>query len=512
MLGALLLALLLVAPTVVLARAPENPATHTARLMETLRASPPRLRMFLRAMPKGGDLHHHLSGAVYAEDFLDEAGKAGFCVAKDGTAILRPPCDPAAATPAADLIRRDPALYAKAVDGLSMRGFVAGATASAQAGHDRFFATFQRFGAIGQQAPGRMLAEARRLAAGDHVSYLETQHDTLASTVAAQRAVDLGVPADDPAAAYALIAADLPTLIAESRGETDRLEQDVATRLGCAQPAPPPACAVTVRFQAFAVRSLPPQAVFGQLALAFALADADPRYVGVNIVAPEDGPVALADYDRHMAMLRFLSRRYPNVPMSLHAGELSLGLVPPAALRDHIAKAVAAGARRIGHGVDISYEADAPATLARMAREHVAVEINLTSNDTILGVRGADHPLGLYRAAGVPVLLSTDDEGVSRSDMTAEYLRAVTEQGLGYADLKAMARASVHYGFLRGESLWRSDGIGIPASACHAAAAPSPACAALLQRSDKARAEWRLEAEFAAFETAVAEPTVPTPE
>src|SRR5438034_7427845 len=104
------------------------------------------------------------------------------------------------------------------------------------------------------------------------------------------------------------------------------------------------------------------------------------------------------------------------VQLSLHAGELTLGLVPPRDLAFHIHDAVVvAGARRIGHGVDISYEADATALLARMAHDRIAVEINLTSNAVILGVKGHDHPLSLYREAGVPVVLSTDDEGVSRS-------------------------------------------------------------------------------------------------
>ena len=71
-----------------------------------------------------------------------------------------------------------------------------------------------------------------------------------------------------------------------------------------------------------------------------------------------------------------------------------------------------------------------------MAARHVMVEINLTSNDVILGVSGRDHPLPLYRSSGVPVALSTDDEGVSRIDITHEYVRAVQTYGFGYADLK----------------------------------------------------------------------------
>ena len=50
------------------------------------------------------------------------------------------------------------------------------------------------------------------------------------------------------------------------------------------------------------------------------------------------------------------------------------------------------------------------ACLAEMAKRKILVEINLTSNDTILDVVGARHPFEAYRRAGVPLALSTDDE------------------------------------------------------------------------------------------------------
>ena len=83
-----------------------------------------------------------------------------------------------------------------------------------------------------------------------------------------------------------------------------------------------------------------------------------------------------------------------------------------------------------------------------MRRTKVAVEINLTSNDVILGVRGKDHPLTAYRAANVPIALSTDDAGVSRIDLTNEYFRAARDYPLGYGDLKKIARASIEHAFL----------------------------------------------------------------
>jgi len=86
-----------------------------------------------------------------------------------------------------------------------------------------------------------------------------------------------------------------------------------------------------------------------------------------------------------------------------------------------------------------------------MRARPVVVEISLTSNDLILGVRGKDHPLPAYLAAGVPVVLSTDDAGVSRIDLTNEYFRAARDYALGYRELKTIARNALRYSFLDAE-------------------------------------------------------------
>ena len=473
-----------------------------AQMFDRLVHQPGRLRIFLQAMPKGGDLHNHLWGAPYAEDFLGWAATDGLCISRAAKAIVPAPCNANDTPPAQGLGSRDPALYATMIDALSMRNYVHGAGAAAS-GHDQFFDSFDRFAAAALPSTGRMIAVAVGMAARDHVSYVELMSNP-------DEAHDLGMlaqskpwTATDFAADLAGIERDLPKLVTEASAATDTAQAEARTILGCGAAPSRPACAVTVRFQAFALRSQAPAYVFGQLAFAFALAEKDHRYVGVNIVAPEDGPVAMADYDLHMHMLRFFAARHKSVRLSLHAGELTLGLVPALALRNHIHDAVEiAGASRIGHGVDIAFEDDAPALMSRMARDHIAVEINLTSNDGILGVRGTAHPLAAYRAAGVPVVLSTDDEGVSRSDMTNEYLRAATEQGLRYVDLKTIARASLEYAFLPGQSLWQGGVIGSLVPACQPVS-PTPACDRLLAASEKATAQWRLETEFRAFETAV---------
>ena len=152
------------------------------------------------------------------------------------------------------------------------------------------------------------------------------------------------------------------------------------------------------------------------------------------------------------------------------------------------------------------YEDHPHELLKEMARQHVMVEINLSSNDVILGVSGMDHPFPIYRQFGVPVALSTDDEGVSRIDLTHEFVRAVETYNLKYSDLKQMVRASLEHSFLPGKSLWQTeDSFTKPAAACAidklGADKPSAACAAFLKSSEKASQQWELERRFKTFES-----------
>jgi adenosine deaminase len=106
---------------------------------------------------------------------------------------------------------------------------------------------------------------------------------------------------------------------------------------------------------------------------------------------------------------------------------------------------------------------------------------------------------------GVPVAISTDDEGVARSDMTHEYLRAVQSYHLSYTVLKRMTRQSVEHSFLPGQSLWAETKISFrPAAACAADKAgtgkASAGCTKFLDANPRAREQWKLEAAFAEFE------------
>jgi adenosine deaminase len=220
---------------------------------------------------------------------------------------------------------------------------------------------------------------------------------------------------------------------------------------------------------------------------------------------PEDWYVPMRDFNLHMRMLDYLHGVYPKVHITLHAGELAMGLVPPEGLSFHIRHSIELGhAERIGHGVAVMDEHNALDLLHEMARRNVLVEICLTSNDAILGVKGDHHPLPMYRQYKVPVALATDDEGVSRSDMTHEYLRAVETYRLSYIELKHMARESLEHSFLPGVSLWTDRQETRQVAECaggHAGGSgESVACRKFLDASEKARMQWKLEQEFAAFE------------
>jgi adenosine deaminase len=208
---------------------------------------------------------------------------------------------------------------------------------------------------------------------------------------------------------------------------------------------------VTVRYISQVARATPPEEVFAQILAGFELSTSEPRVVGLNLVQPEDAPIAVRDFTLHMNMIDFLHALYPKAHVSLHAGEISDGLVPPEVLRFHIRESVRKGhAERIGHGAAAMLEDDPYGLMRELAAKKVLVEVNLTSNDMILGVKGSRHPLRTYLQYGVPVAISTDDYGVARSSHTLEWLKAVQEHNLDYPAMKRMARNSIDYAFVDG--------------------------------------------------------------
>jgi adenosine deaminase len=477
------------------ALAASAPSSALAQTPDFSRMTHGELEAMLRVMPKGGDLHLHLSGAPYAEDFIGWAIEDGACVEAAAMRIVR--CA-AGMVPAADFFRNLENRSAM-IDALSTRRVVE------RSGHDQFFGAFARQGDM-RRRRGDMVAGVMRDLAAQNTFYVEIMFLPQADALRALAPPD-AVWSGDLAVARTALAPALPAIVAAARQETDDVMARARTLAGCAAATPPPACAVEVRFLVQPSRTVALNLTFAQLEFGAALIDADDRWVGLQLVSAEDNPFSLANYSEHMRMIGYSAAG--RIPVALHAGELTLDYATPPDMRFHITEAIRiAGARRIGHGVSITHENNSFALVREMAANNIMVEVNLTSNDIILDVSGPAHPYAWLRERGVPTALSTDDPGVSRSDLTGEYVRAVTETGATYRDLVASGRNALAFSFLPGQGLWDDPGVYTrPAQPCRrelGAAQPSPTCQAFLDQTPKARAQFEHEARLSAFEQAFA--------
>ena len=489
---------------------------RTARALENARANPLDLHAFLVDMPKGADLHSHLSGAVYAESWIRAGAEDQLCVNLATLSFVKPPhaTENAPAVAAcedgkvpAGMAYKDQHLYDALIDAFSMRGFV---PSPGVTGHDHFFDTFDKFGGTDHRHKGEWLYEVAARAAAQNIQYMELM-ETPPFGRSATAAHEVGWNADLPKMREALLAKlgkgleqdrdDDLAFFAEAEKTRDKLGH-------CGQPDAQPACHVTQKFIYQVLRGFPNEQVFAQTLLGFETISADPkRIVGINFVMPEDGRESMADFEEQMKMLDYLHSIYPKVHITMHAGELAPGLVTYEGLCCHIRWAVELGhAERIGHGVDIMHEQEPYKLMDEMAKNHVMVEIALSSNDLILGISGNNHPFPIYRKHNVPVSLSTDDEGVSRIDLTHEYVRAVETYNLHYADLKQMIRTGMEHSFQQGESLWPTrDNFKTVVAACSkdplGADKPTQPCADFLASSEKATQQWDLERRIRQFES-----------
>ena len=499
------------APASALAPTPTPTPTMAERFvdgyLDGIRADPSRLRNFFYAMPKGGDLHNHLSGAASTELLLQLAVQDGLCI--DSTDKAAPSPCPVGARPAADTVT-DQAFHDQVIRAWSMKDFIEGT----ESGHDHFFNAFGKFGEATWRHPGTLLAQVADTAAKQHQSYLETML-TPASAKAAALAAKVGFDPDFAAMRDRLMAdGALDDVVASARRDADAAMAEYQAVDKCGTPAAAPGCSLTIRFISQVSRASDSARVFTQMLVGMRLASVDPRFVAINLVQPEDAPPSLQNYTLQMRMLDYLHPLYPKAHITLHAGELTPDLVSPANLAFHIRQAVELGhAERIGHGVDVAGENSSSRLLHELAARNIPIEVPLTSNEQILKVSGYTHPLPLYLANSVPIVLATDDPGVSRIDITGEYQKAATTYRLHYRQLKELARNSLNYAFLPGRSLWAGPDRTLPVKACRSffiANYAMPSCRAFLAANPKAALEAEQEESFAAFETTVLTGRLPT--
>lgn len=455
------------------------------------------LAVFMKAFPKGGELHNHLGGGTPAERLLDWAAEDGLCVDTEALAI-RFGCAGPNLKPAAEALK-DETLRSAMLDSLTTRhpGF------RGRSGHDQFFTAFSRRGSTPKRM-GDALAETLDGLARQNTYYAELM---VTPQFVASRSLGakVGWKGDAAATRVALSAAGIEGLVPAVIADTDAFEARAKAVMKCGTPEARPGCRVTARYLFQAMREGPPEQTMAQLQLGVAAIAADKRWVGLQLVAPEDGVDATNLYDTHMRIVAELTDQGRKVPVALHAGELTLKLVAPETMSGHVRDAVRiAGARRIGHGTALPEEVGAADTAREMAARGVLIEVNLISNSVILEVKPEDHPYAWFRKMGVPVSLATDDAGISRSELSGDYVMAV-RNGATYADLKTAARNGIGFSFLSGEGLWTDPGVyRKPVKACAGqlgAEMPTGACETLVTGSDKAREQWRHERLLRVFES-----------
>ena len=479
----------------------------TAGYFESIRKSPPKQMAFLLKMPKGADLHNHLSGAIYAERYIQWAAQKGLCV-NNTTMSLAVPASPSKCdtgqTPANTALTNS-VLYRQMVDAWSMRNW----QLSGKSGHDQFFDAFGKFGPATYDNSGLMLSEAVKSAARGRVFYVElmlTPDGTPTGVASSQIGEKVGWDGNFEGTLNKLKANGIESAATIGIKNLQDMEAQKNQVLKCGTSQADVGCLVTIRYVAQVSRNSSLGQVYAQMVTGLALAnDPQSKVVATNLVQGEDGLNSMQNFSLHMQMLKFLRPLYPRAKVTLHAGELAPGLVTPDGLTFHIRESVmVAQAERIGHGVDVMHETDPYELLKEMARRNVMVEICLSSNDLILGVSGARHPLATYIEYGVPVTLATDDEGVARSEISMEYLKAAEDQGLGYLQLKTMARNSLQYAFIAGESLWSDARKFVPVAQCardvEEVKSISNNCRQFLAGSEKAKLQWQLEHDLNAFE------------
>lgn len=180
------------------------------------------------------------------------------------------------------------------------------------------------------------------------------------------------------------------------------------------------------------------------------------RMCGINVAGPEHYALSRKCFDDQLKILKFLSDKFDEKNISMHAGELEKHLCNMTMSRNIIRKTIEV-AKRIGHGVSIGWENNQSELLKEMRRKGVTVEICLTSNHHILGTTAENHPMKQYLNARVPCSICTDDAAVNCSNLLSELEKAAIKMDLTYNDIKKSIMDSLNFSFLSGDGIYDYD-------------------------------------------------------
>lgn len=420
---------------------------------ESIRNNEAALTAFFSQMPKGGDLHHHYGGAIYAEPLLQEAIEKNFYINLETMKVVKE--KPSTGKWQRFSSIKNTSYFSSIKQKILQKWSVKDYNNVDYPSDKLFFESFDKFWPAAKNNFQQGLIELKNRAIKENISYIETQLTTIPCTINIHELnkynhllrKESTKKNEKEIFKYLdtiynhLIKKKISTFAAAfNKNFVEKMHHELAID----------DANFTMRYQNFVLRFMEPVDIFQNLVLAFISADYSPLVVGVNIVSPEDGEISLKDYWLHMLMYKYCKEKFSKVKYSLHAGELTLGMVLPEELSWHINAAIyTAKAHRIGHGVDIAYEDSSYKLLRYMAENKIPVEINLASNEFILKVKDNRHPILLYKEFGVPIIISSDDPGVLRTNMTEQFvLLAKRYKIFSYNDIKEIIINSIKYSFI----------------------------------------------------------------
>ncbi len=436
----------------------KNNQNSIEQVFEKIRKSPAELRLFMKEMPKGGDLHHHYSGSVFPTYLLKWAiEKDLYFNSKNYTLSYTPKNK--------DFLKLSTLIKSENFDYLKhniLRWWsITDYTPDFYPSHSLFFESFDKFWPAIDKNYDDGFMSLRNRAIDEHLFYIESQLNSVKSTM---NITDLMKLYDDSLISLGQLKYNeklILTILEEIYNNfiTRNAQKDVSEHnLNIEKHfknVPLDDDSFTMRFHNVVYRFLPPVQSFQNMVLGFMSANQSKYIVGVNILAPEHHENAMKNYWLHMVMFKFCHQKFPQVKYSLHAGELTENLVLPEELSHHIQWALkVGGANRIGHGVDIANEENATELLQFMAKEKIAIEINLSSNAFILNVKPSDHPLSLYLNNKVPITINTDDAGILRTDLSEQFVIFATHfPQINYAKIKEIVFNGIEYSFIKEPAL-----------------------------------------------------------
>ena len=411
---------LLAALALLAAAAAPAPSPFSRRFDEVKKAaSREQLYAFLYDLPKGGDLHHHMTLSFLAEmwyaaatDPARNGGNAYYtrtrisnCADSTEPPLLYRTIQRSTYERLSDCRKREYEPLA-ALDGRMKAEWLSAMKLDRPGeGRNEFFeAAVARLGELVRDpnlVPGLMVENMKRFGA-EGVRYIEAQ--------AGAGFIDRDGKPIDPERGVDLVRRTLDSPEARATG-------------------------VTMRFQAVILRFAPGAEAALERAFEFVARHRD-LWVGVNMAGREDNDRGYAL--RFLDAFRKLRRTYSGIQLSIHGGEVDS---PGRNVRDTLLL----GASRIGHGTNLITDPD---TMLLMRNSPYLVEVCLVSNRLLEYMPDlAKHPFPEYLRFGIPVCLNTDDSGAWDSNLTDEYFSAVTHFDLTWDEIRAIGRNSLFYSF-----------------------------------------------------------------